>query len=80
MLTEYVQAAMRHARCEWLPEEGSWYCEIPVATGVWATGDTEEAARAELRAVLEGWIAIGLALHHPMPVIDGVELVVSANP
>ena len=74
MLTEYIQAAMRRARCEWLPSSGSHYCEIPDLPGVWASGPDEAAARAELQEALEGWIALGLALRHPFPILDGVEL------
>ena len=38
MLTEYIEAAMRHARIERLPESGQYYGEIPETPGVWATG------------------------------------------
>jgi len=60
MLTDYIRAAMRHATCEWLPDDGVYYCEIPELPGVWATGADETAARAELQEVLEGWIALGI--------------------
>lgn len=74
MLTEYIRAAMRHSRCEGLPGDRIYYCEIPQLAGVWASGETEEAARTELQEVLEDWIALGLSLHHPLPAIDGVEV------
>lgn len=78
MLTDYIEAAMRHARCEWLAGDGAFYCEIPPLPGVWASGVDEGVARIELREVLEGWIALGLARRDPIPAIDGVEIVVEA--
>ena len=74
VLTDYIQAALRRTRCEWLSDDGVWYCEVPELSGVWATGLDEAAARTELRDALEGWIALGLALRHPFPTLDGVEL------
>ena len=74
MLTEYIEAAMRRARCKVLPEDGDHFCEIPDAPGVWAHAETLEASRAELREVLEDWITLGLAMHHPLPVIDGIDI------
>ncbi len=32
----------------------------------------EGALEVELREALEGWIALGLRLDHPFPVIDGM--------
>jgi predicted RNase H-like HicB family nuclease len=76
MLTKYIKAAMRHATYERLPDDGVYYAEIPELPGVWASAPTEEDLPAELQAVLEGWIALGLALHHPIPAIDGLTLTV----
>ena len=74
VLTDDIQAALRRTRCEWLSDDGVWYCEIPELSGTWASSPDETAARAELRDALEGWIALGLALRHPFPKLDGVEL------
>lgn len=74
MLTAYIQAALGRARCERLPEDGGYYCEIPDLPGVWADGTDEAEAHTELREVLEGWVALGLALHHPFPPLDGAEI------
>lgn len=68
MLTNYIRAAMRHARYEILPE-GTFYGEIPGFNGVWAEADTLEACRNELEEVLEEWILLGVAKHHPLPVV-----------
>ena len=58
MLTKYIQAAMNKARYEILPDDGSFYGEIPGFDGVWANADTLEACRDELKEVLEGWILL----------------------
>ena len=77
MLTEYIAAALRQARYEILSDDGSYYGEIAELPGVLATADTLEACREELRAVLEGWIALGLAMHHhSISAIDGVTVTV----
>ena len=76
MLTEYINAAMRHARYEILPENGGYYGEIPELPGVWANADTLEACREELREVLEGWVVLSIHKNLPLPVIDGIELTI----
>lgn len=73
MLTEYIKAAMRHA--EYTPlEDGTWYGEIPGFDGVWANARTREACCEELRSVLEGWIALGFHLGHPLPIVDSIDI------
>jgi predicted RNase H-like HicB family nuclease len=74
MLTKYIQAAMRRAKYEILEDDGSFYGEIPECEGVWANMDTLEDCRDELESVLEGWILLGIACHHPFPVLDGIEI------
>ena len=71
MLTAYIQAAMRHATYEWLPEDQLYYAEIPELPGVWASSKQQDDLPAALQQALEGWIALGLSLHHPIPAIDG---------
>ncbi len=75
MLTKYIQAAMRQAAYEILPD-GAFYGEIPGLPGVYANAATLEACREELQEVLEGWIIVGLRLGHSLPVVDGLELTV----
>ncbi len=71
MLTKYIQAAMKHAVYEWLPDDGVYYAHIPELPGVWASTAIEGALPAALQEALEGWVALGLSLHHPLPEIDG---------
>ncbi len=77
MLTAYLQAAMRRAKYEILEDDGTFYGSIPECQGVWANAPTLEACREELAEVLEGWIILGIAHGHELPVIDGIELTVA---
>jgi predicted RNase H-like HicB family nuclease len=74
MLTEYLNAAVRHAVYQPLPEEGDYYGEIPVCPGVFATAKSVEECRSELLSVLEDWIVFRIHRHLSLPVIDGLEL------
>ena len=76
MLSKYIQAAMNKARYEILPDDGSFYGEIPGFGGVWANADTLEACRDELKEVLEGWILLRVSLHFPLPSVDGIGLAI----
>jgi predicted RNase H-like HicB family nuclease len=76
MLTNYIQAALRRATYEILPNEGTFYGQIPGFQGVWANAATLEACREELREVLEDWILFRVSRHLALPVIDGIELVI----
>jgi len=75
MLTEYIEAAMRHAKYE-IFEDKSFYGEIPDCNGVWSNEVTLEECREDLRSALEDWIMFSLAKNLPIPVIDGIELAV----
>jgi predicted RNase H-like HicB family nuclease len=79
MLTEYLDKAMRRAHYEILPEDGSYYGEIPGFAGVYADAATLEACRDELREVLEEWILLGIARGHTLPTVDGIELAVKES-
>ena len=79
MLTAYIQAAMRRATYELLPDGEGYSGEIPLLEGVFATAATLEDCREELRSVLEGWIILGLSMRHPFPEIDGHGLTVQQD-
>jgi len=79
MLTSYIQAAMRRATYEILPDGEGYYGEIPDLPGVYANAATLEVCCEELQRVLEGWIALGLALGHSFPALDGHTLVVQRD-
>jgi len=74
MLLEYLHAALRQARYEILPDDGSYYGEIPACEGVYANADSLEDCREELREVLEEWVLFRVHRHLALPVIDGIEI------
>ncbi len=74
MLTNYIRAALHQAKYKILPDDGTFYGEIPGFQGVWANTDTLEACREELAEVLEEWILLRVAKNLPLPVVDGIEL------
>jgi predicted RNase H-like HicB family nuclease len=76
MLTRYIRAALHRARYEMLPDDGSFYGEIPAFDGVYANAKTLEACREELEEVLEEWILLWVSKHLALPVVDGVELAI----
>lgn len=78
MLSTYIAAAMRHAHYDILPEDGTFYAEIEEFQGIYATGITLEACREELLEVLEEWILLSVARHLPLPIVDGISLVVES--
>lgn len=76
MLLEYIQAALRHARYEILPDDGSYYGEIRECKGVYANARTLEDCREELREVLEEWVLFRVHKNLKLPKMDGIELLV----
>jgi predicted RNase H-like HicB family nuclease len=76
MLTEYIQAAMRHATMERL-DDGSYYAEIPPTPGVWADGPDPATCLTTLQEVLEDWLLVSLAHQLPIPPVDGITLAVT---
>ena len=73
MLTEFVEAAMGHAGYEKL-DTGEYYGEISLCPGVWASEETLEKCRRELREVLEDWLRLKLRDGDKIPVIDEIDL------
>ena len=74
MLTEYIRAAMRHAKYELLSDDGSFYGEIPDFQGVYATSTTLESCREELEEVLEEWVLFRVSRNLTLPVVDGLKI------
>jgi predicted RNase H-like HicB family nuclease len=76
MLTDYIRAAMRKARYEILPDDGTFYGEIPGFDGVYANAHTLERCREELEEILEEWILLRVFKHLPLPTADGIDLTI----
>lgn len=73
MLTDYIRAAMRHAKYEIL-EDGTFFATIPTLQGLWANAKSLEECREELQSTLEDWILVGIRFGDPIPVVDGIDL------
>ncbi|HHV81773.1 MAG TPA: type II toxin-antitoxin system HicB family antitoxin [bacterium] len=69
MLSEYIEEALKRAHYEFIEDEESFYGEIKELPGVWATGQTLEECRENLRGVLEEWIVLSLRRGIPIPKI-----------
>lgn len=69
MLTSYIRAAMRRAKYEILPDDRTYYGEIPGFKGVYANAKSLEACREELEEVLEEWILFRVSRNLSLPVI-----------
>ena len=74
MLTDYIQAALQHAKYEILEDDRSFYGEIPECQGVYANSATLEGCRNELSEVLEEWIFCRIHKNLHIPAIDGIQL------
>ena len=66
---------MRGAKYE-LMESGAYYGFIPGFEGVWTDAPSLEQCRDELEEVLEEWLLYRLSRQLPVPVADGIDLVV----
>jgi predicted RNase H-like HicB family nuclease len=73
-LTEYLQAAMRHAEYERL-DDGDWYAHIPGLAGLWASAKTVEDTRNDLCSALEDWLYVNAYIARlKLPEFDGVSI------
>lgn len=68
---------MARAHYELIDGGATVYGAIPGLDGVYATADSVEACRSDLREVLEEWLLLGLTMKHPIPPVDGIELCIS---
>jgi predicted RNase H-like HicB family nuclease len=73
MLTEYIRAAMHRATYEILPNDRTFWGEIPGFQGVWANADSLEACRDELQEAMEDWIDFRLSKGLRLPVIGDLD-------
>ena len=76
MLLEYIQAALRHAKYEILPDDGGYYGAIPDCAGVYGNADTLEDCRDQVQEVLEEWVLFRVHRNLSIPAIDGIELAI----
>jgi predicted RNase H-like HicB family nuclease len=76
MLTEYIEAALARARYELIDDkETPYYGEIPELPGVWASAESLERCRAELKEAVEGWLLLSIKRSLPMPKLGEAEII-----
>ena len=74
MIREYLDAAMARATYKALPEDGSYYGEIPGFEGVHAKAKTLARCRNTLEETLEKWTLLRVYRGIDVPVLDGLDL------
>jgi predicted RNase H-like HicB family nuclease len=75
MLTEYIEAALARARYELIDDPAApYYGEIPDLPGIWASAESLDACRAELKEVVEGWLLLSVKRSLPIPPLGDVEI------
>jgi predicted RNase H-like HicB family nuclease len=68
MLTEYIEEALRRARYELIDDPDTpYFGEIPDLPGVWASADSLEGCRQELKDTVEGWILLSVRYGFAIP-------------
>ena len=74
MIREYMDAAIAKAEFEILPDDDSWYGEIPGFQGVYSNAETLEECRRVLEEVLEVWLLYRISRQLETPIVDGLDL------
>lgn len=70
-LTGYITEALKRAVYEYCDQTRQWCAYVQELPGCWATGETVEHARQELRDVVEGWLMLSLQAGDPITDIQG---------
>ncbi|MGB9617806.1 MAG: type II toxin-antitoxin system HicB family antitoxin [Desulfomonilaceae bacterium] len=75
MLSEYLEAALESAHYEIMDDQEPYYGHIPSLQGVWASGETLEKCRRNLREALEDWVLFSVSQGLELPEVNGFSLV-----
>ena len=74
MLTDFIKAAMMHAKYHILEDDNSFFSQVPEIEGAWGNAPTLEECRDDLESAIEDWMLISFQHRLPIPVIDGIDL------
>ncbi len=74
MISEYIQEALNRAKYEIIDDDEPYYGEIEDIQGIWASGNTLEECRENLKDVLEGWILLSIKKGLPIPRLGSCEI------
>ena len=76
MLLQYLQSALDLAHYELIDDEEPFYGEVKGLDGVWATGETLEKCRKNLKTAVEGWLSLGIAQGFLIPSLGNASLAI----
>jgi len=74
MILEYIQEALNRAKYEIINNDEPYYGAIADIQGIWASGNTLEECRENLKDVLEGWILLSIKKGLPIPRLGCCEI------
>ena len=74
MLIEYIEESLKRAHYEIINDEEPFYGEVKELKGIWATGNTLEECRKNLRDVIEGLILVSIKKGLNIPKLGNVEI------
>jgi len=77
MLSRYINEAMKRARYKTLAD-GTFFGQMPGASGVWANESTLHHCQEVLQEVLEEWLILKIRNHDSIPRMGRVSLPVKA--
>ncbi len=77
LLVNYCENALKKAQYKQLSDQ-TWFAEIEGFQGVWGQGLTIEECRNDLLEVLEEWIILKLQDGDPLPIVNDIEIKVTA--
>jgi predicted RNase H-like HicB family nuclease len=74
LIERYVKLAVWRASAEQM-SDGRWYAEVMILPGVWAEGNTESGALAQLVEVVRGWVLLKIEDHdRDIPRLETLDL------
>lgn len=75
MLIEYIEEALKRARYQITDDRSApYFGEVPDLPGVWASADTLERCREELKETIEGWLLLSVKQSLPIPRLGNLEI------
>ena len=74
MLIEYIEESLNRAHYDMIDDEEPFYGEVKELKGVWATGNTLDECRKNLRDVIEGWILVSIKKGLKIPKLGNMEI------
>lgn len=74
MIQQYINAALRIARYEFVEDGQTYFASVPGLQGVWSEGATIEECRQTLAEVIEDWVWAHVRHGVEVPPVNGVRV------